>query len=78
MSRNRSGVDSRYFVRYQTDPFVADYYNLQRYLFLSCYQFGNEQNNVNQPQNDSNQQQNDPNQQQIDPNQQQNDQFAVG
>lgn len=35
-------------------------------------QFGNEQNNVNQPQNDSNQQQNDPNQQQIDPNQQQN------
>ena len=36
-------------------------------------QFGNEQNNVNQPQNDSNQQQNDPNQQQNDPNQQQND-----
>ncbi|MFQ3782321.1 LCP family protein [Staphylococcus saprophyticus] len=35
-------------------------------------QFGNEQNNVNQPQNDSNQQQNDPNQQQIDPNQQLN------
>lgn len=35
-------------------------------------QFGNEQNNVNQPQNDSNQQQNDPNQQQNDPNQQQN------
>lgn len=36
-------------------------------------QFGNEQNNVNQPQNDSNQQQNDPNQQQNDPNQQQID-----
>lgn len=36
-------------------------------------QFGNEQNNVNQPQNDSNQQQNDSNQQQNDPNQQQND-----
>ena len=46
---------------------AEDYNNQQQ-----TDQFGNEQNNVNQPQNDSNQQQNDPNQQQIDPNQQQN------
>lgn len=43
---------------------AEDYNNQQQ-----TDQFGNEQNNVNQPQNDSNQQQNDPNQQQIDPNQ---------
>lgn len=46
---------------------AEDYNNQQQ-----TDQFGNEQNNVNQPQNDSNQQQNDPNQQQIDSNQQQN------
>lgn len=46
---------------------AEDYNNQQQ-----TDQFGNEQNNVNQPQNDSNQQQNNPNQQQIDPNQQQN------
>lgn len=46
---------------------AEDYNNQQQ-----TDQFGNEQNNVNQPQNDSNLQQNDPNQQQIDPNQQQN------
>ena len=46
---------------------AEDYNNQQQ-----TDQFGNEQNNVNQPQNDYNQQQNDPNQQQIDPNQQQN------
>lgn len=38
---------------------AEDYNNQQQ-----TDQFGNEQNNVNQPQNDSNQQQNDPNQQQ--------------
>ncbi|MDW4207337.1 LCP family protein [Staphylococcus saprophyticus] len=47
---------------------AEDYNNQQQ-----TDQFGNEQNNVNQPQNDSNQQQNDPNQQQNDPNQQQID-----